>query len=64
VKNVKTIANKKNDIYHAIDQYENNKWSPIGFEDGETENFQADDEEKENEEEYASICPILICTSF
>jgi len=51
VKNVKTVADKKKAIHHAIDQYENDKWSPIGFEDGETESFQADDDEKENEEE-------------
>jgi len=39
VKNVKTVADKKKAIHHAIDQYENDKWSPIGFEDGETESF-------------------------
>ena len=37
-------------INHAIYQYESDKWSPIGFEDGETESFQADDNEEQNEE--------------
>ena len=30
---------------------ENNKWSPIGFLDEETDGFQADDGDEENEEE-------------
>ena len=50
VKDVRTVADNKKAIHHAIYQHENDKWSPIGFEDGETESFQADDNEEENEE--------------
>jgi hypothetical protein len=50
VKDVKAVADNKKAIHHAIYQHENDKWSPIGFEDGETESFQADDNEEENEE--------------
>ena len=34
-----------------FEKYENNKWSQIGFEGGETDGFQADDGDKENGEE-------------
>jgi len=47
---VKAVADITKAIHHAIYLHENYKWSPIGFEDGETESFQADDNEEENEE--------------
>ena len=48
LRDVKIVANNKKAIPNAIEQYENNKWSPIGFEGGETDGFQADHCDEEN----------------
>ena len=50
LRDVKFVANNnKKAIYNAIEQYENNKWSPIvGFEGGETDDLQADHDGEEN----------------
>jgi hypothetical protein len=32
MKDVRVVDDKKKAIQNAIDQYENNQWSPIGFE--------------------------------
>lgn len=51
LRDTKIVANNKKVIWSSIEKYENNKWSQIGFEGGETDCFQADDGDKENGEE-------------
>jgi hypothetical protein len=48
LRDVKIVANNKIAISNAIEQYESNKWSPIGFESGETDDLQADHGGEEN----------------
>jgi len=51
LRDVKLVADKKKAIQNAIEQYENDKWSPIGSEGGETDALQADNNNEENGEE-------------
>jgi hypothetical protein len=48
LRDVKIVTNNKKTVPNAIEKYENNKWSPIGFEGGETDGFQADHCDQEN----------------
>ena len=48
LRDVKIVANNKKAISNAIEKYENNKWSPICFEGGETDDLQADHGGEEN----------------
>jgi hypothetical protein len=48
LRDVKIVANNKKAVPNAIEKYENNKWSPIGIEGGETDGFQADHCDQEN----------------
>jgi hypothetical protein len=51
MKDVRVVGDKKKAIQNAIDKYEDDQWSPIGFEGGETGSFQVNDGEEVNEEQ-------------
>ena len=48
LRDVKIVDNHKNAISNNIEQYESNKWTPIGFEGGEIDDLQADHGGEEN----------------
>ena len=48
LRDVKIEANNQRAISNAIEKYENNKWSPIYFEGGETDDLQAHHGGEEN----------------
>src|ERR1700677_4528905 len=49
-KDVRLAANKKKAIQEAIDKYEVKIWVPKLLDNGDTDNSQADEEDRENEE--------------